>query len=164
MLTSPLSSSPCPSFSACLEYCRCHSFLPYLALYTHLSLNLKSSQFISEGQCILLNITANMPELAKRSVSFVAPGPVWCWQPKINMLLYFSFSLKQSGNIWYGIRYNLEIPALAGKIPVFETFQDWLWPNQHSHCCIGAVNADWAPFPKRWFLSVLLSLPILPHC
>lgn len=49
------------------------------------------------------------------------------------------------------------------KFPHFENFSRWR-AGQASHCCSGSVNADLASFPKRWFLCVFLSPPILPHC
>lgn len=142
-LTSPLSSPSCSSSSACLE----SSVLHHITLTAATRVGLPRSHLPFSYAPVCLN------------------QPVYTWSP-----------------VWYKTYYVL-VCFLTGAEWECVFFPDWIYSGayshgywatgiektfdqagQASHCCTGAVNADWAPFPKRWFLCVFLSLPILPHC
>ena len=50
--------------------------------------------FICQGQCILINMSVNMPELAQRLVFICCPWPSVSWQPKIFVFIYFTYTPK----------------------------------------------------------------------
>lgn len=61
------------------------------------------------------------------------------------------FSLKQSRIVYFLMRCeaSLNLTVLGIKFRTFKAFRGWQWADHNTRSCTGAVNADWALFPKR---------------